>query len=104
VQLARRAQAERGALNSRLPAGGLIGACGTSRQSLALLRKAARSFGLSARACHRVVRVARTIADLAGSEALEADHLAEALTLRRIGGRPADSAARRHDTNHGKSG
>ncbi|MGI9264178.1 MAG: YifB family Mg chelatase-like AAA ATPase, partial [Gammaproteobacteria bacterium] len=40
VQLARRVQAERGALNSRLPAGGLIGACSTSRQSLALLRKA----------------------------------------------------------------
>ena len=37
---------------------------------------------LSARAYHRILKLARTIADLAGSEAVEARHLAEALQLR----------------------
>ena len=39
--------------------------------------------GLSPRAYHRVLKLARTIADLAGSEAIEASHLAEALRCRR---------------------
>jgi magnesium chelatase family protein len=38
---------------------------------------------LSARGVHRVMRVARTIADLDGSESISAAHLAEALQLRR---------------------
>lgn len=48
----------------------------------ALLSKAADRFGLSARGYHRVLRVARTIADLAGSEAVRRPHLAEALGYR----------------------
>ena len=40
----------------------------------------------SARAMHRVLRVARTIADLAGSEAIRAAHLAEAVRYRRLAG------------------
>jgi magnesium chelatase family protein len=92
VQSARLAQAGRGAVNSRLPAGDLIAVCKMSRQALELLKDAARRFGLSARACHRVVRVARTIADLASSDRLESDHLAEALALRCIDDRPADGS------------
>jgi magnesium chelatase family protein len=42
-----------------------------------------RSFGLSARGHERVIRVARTIADLAGADRVTAEHLLEALTLRR---------------------
>ncbi|PIE08012.1 MAG: AAA family ATPase [Rhodobacterales bacterium] len=51
----------------------------------ALLVKAAERFGLSARGYHRVLRVARTIADLAGSERVRNPHLAEALSYRIAG-------------------
>lgn len=50
-----------------------------------LLEGAMRQLGLSARAFHRVLKVARTVADLAGSERIEAVHLAEAIQYRRRG-------------------
>ena len=50
-----------------------------------MLVKAAERFGLSARGYHRVLRVARTIADLAGEEAVRKPHLAEALSYRITG-------------------
>ena len=53
----------------------------------ALLTKVAEKFGLSARAYHRILRVARTIADLAGSEGIGRIHVAEALSYRRVVGR-----------------
>ncbi|TFI57412.1 ATP-binding protein [Sphingomonas parva] len=48
-----------------------------------LLAQAAEAMRLSARGFHRVLRVARTIADLAGSEAVHRVHVAEALSYRR---------------------
>lgn len=47
-----------------------------------LLERSAERLQLSARAFHRVIRVARTIADLAGAEAISTEHLAEALQYR----------------------
>lgn len=51
---------------------------------LALLRDAAGSMRLSARGYHRVLRVARTLADLDGSEKIGKLHLAEALSYRAL--------------------
>lgn len=48
-----------------------------------LLAQAAESLRLSARGYHRVLRVARTLADLAGAETVARIHIAEALSFRR---------------------
>ena len=47
-----------------------------------LLERAIDHLQLSARATHRILRVARTVADLAGSEAIATPHLTEALAYR----------------------
>ena len=48
----------------------------------ALLTKVAERFHLSARGYHRVIRVARTIADLDGAETVRKPHIAEAVSFR----------------------
>jgi magnesium chelatase family protein len=50
-----------------------------------LVRQAITHLGLSARAYHRVLRVARSVADLAGAERVETAHVAEAVQYRRLG-------------------
>jgi len=49
-----------------------------------LLRTAVERLGLSARGCHRVLKVARTIADLAGAGAVAAGHVREAMQYRSL--------------------
>ena len=49
--------------------------------------KAADRMALSARGYHRILRVARTIADLAGEAALRRPHVAEALSYRLVAAR-----------------
>jgi magnesium chelatase family protein len=51
-------------------------------EARALLTKAAERFHLSARGYHRVIRVARTIADLDGSAEVRKPHIAEAISFR----------------------
>lgn len=51
----------------------------------ALLMRAADRFGLTARAYHRLLRVARTIADLEGADSVRAPHMAEAISYRLMG-------------------
>jgi magnesium chelatase family protein len=71
--------------NSRLAAGtDLAQACLVEPDALAVLGRAMRRLGLSARAYHRVLRVARTIADLAGSDGVRSAHVAEAISLRHL--------------------
>jgi magnesium chelatase family protein len=69
-------------MNGELAGSALRHACALDRPSLRLLRSASERLGLSARAFDRVRRVARTIADLAGSAAIEPEHVAEALQFR----------------------
>ncbi|MEE4119565.1 MAG: YifB family Mg chelatase-like AAA ATPase [Paracoccaceae bacterium] len=63
--------------------GALLDAIATpDAEGRALLQKAAERFGLSARGYHRVLRVARTIADLDGAETVGRAHVAEAVGFR----------------------
>ena len=70
------------ALNARLSGELLRTSCRLDAPSESMLRAAYARLGLTARSHDKVLRVARTIADLAGSERIEAPHLAEALQYR----------------------
>ena len=85
VQEARQKQLRRsGCCNARLEGKLLARACEISDGGWALLERAVDSFALSARVHHRVQRVARTVADLAGEQHIAAVHVAEALSLRQL--------------------
>ena len=64
--------------NAQIRSRDLAAACGMSAADAELFRKEMRDLDLSARAYDRVMKVARTIADLAGSERVTFDHLYEA--------------------------
>jgi magnesium chelatase family protein len=56
--------------------------CQLDEEGRALVKAAMQQLGMSARAFHRILKLARTIADLAGSESIETPHLAEAIQYR----------------------
>ena len=56
--------------------------CSLQPEGQSLMRAAMSQLNLSARAYHRILKLARTIADLAGSEEIQSPHLAEALQYR----------------------
>ena len=89
VEAARRIQQRRFAgeeisCNARIPAGRLQQFCPLEKQALDFLRTSFENLGMTARAYDRVVKVARTIADLAGEEQVAKKHVAEALAYRAL--------------------
>lgn len=74
--------ARSGETNARLGQAGLKQVAGLDATGRGLLEQAIGRLNLSARACHRILKVARTIADLDGSEAIGNAHLAEAISYR----------------------
>ena len=68
--------------NARMDSRELRSFCVLDAESEELMRGAFEAMGLSARSYDRILRVARTIADLDGSEEIRSDHLAEAIQYR----------------------
>lgn len=84
VARARDAQTVRGAgLNATLDLDALERIAAPDAPGAALLAKAAETLSLSARAYHRTLKVARTVADLDGADTVRRIHVAEALSLKR---------------------
>jgi magnesium chelatase family protein len=71
-----------GSYNARLDNAAVERHCKPNAACLSLLERAIRQLGLSARGYHRVLKVARTIADMSGQEHIELEHITEALALR----------------------
>jgi magnesium chelatase family protein len=71
-------------VNARLKGAALRRACPVDDAGRRLLTSAVEKLGLSARAHDRILRVARTIADLEGSESIRTAHLAEAVQYRAL--------------------
>jgi magnesium chelatase family protein len=82
VAAARLRQAPRGCINARLAVDSLLAVCDPDSAALRTLERAAGRFHLSARACHRILRVARTVADLSSDARVGLPHVSEALGLR----------------------
>ena len=78
--------------NAQATASQIEAIAGADESALALLRDAAESTRLSARGYHRVLKVARTLADLSGGGAVSRIHIAEALSFRIAGAQTALAA------------
>jgi magnesium chelatase family protein len=84
VEAAREIQAPRGHANSRLPARVLRKLCALDDSGERTLEMAMRRMSLSARAHDRILKVARTVADLDRSESVTSKHVAEAVQYRSL--------------------
>jgi len=83
VAAARALQQQRsGKVNAQLTQSEITAHCGLSTAEQGLLERAAESLRLSARSVHRILRVARTIADLGDSPEITGRHLGEAIGYR----------------------
>ena len=92
VLLARARQEQRGVINSALAGRDLETCCRLDAAGETLLTGAMGRLGLSARALHRILRVARTLADLEGAETIRQPHLVEALGYRKLDRKPVRNA------------
>jgi magnesium chelatase family protein len=85
VETARLRQLQRqGQANSLLSTAEIDQYCAADEAGMSLLKQAISRLNLSARAYHRILKIARTIADLAGEGAIAAAHIAEAVQYRRF--------------------
>jgi magnesium chelatase family protein len=84
VVRARAIQQERGSYNADIPVRQLRKLCELDEAGERILEMAVRRMGLSARAHDRILKVARTIADLDSAERVTAKHLAEAVQYRSL--------------------
>ena len=73
-----------GMCNARMGPRELRSFCRLDDESAELLKQAFDAFGLTARSYERILKVARTIADLDGSERITVDHIAEAIQYRTV--------------------
>lgn len=78
----RRLRGSRCTCNADMGAGEVQTYCALDTASQSLMRAAVRQLNLTARGYHRILKLARTIADLAGSESIGPAHLAEAIQYR----------------------
>ena len=78
------AQQRHGKTNAGMTAMEVKKFCGLSEPGHQLLEQAMEKFGLSNRAYHRILKLARTIADLAESESIQINHLSEAIGYRKL--------------------
>ena len=89
VEKARQIQARRFAdedflINAQIPSRRIGTYCALGKEEEAMMEQMYESFSLTGRSYMKILRVARTIADMADEEAISADHLAEAFTYRMI--------------------
>jgi magnesium chelatase family protein len=89
VLAARERQWARGAINAHLNEKQLAEVATPAGEALALLRRACEQMRLSARGYTRILRVARTLADLDGKDAVGRVHIAEAISYRQPEAQPA---------------
>ncbi len=84
VKARQRAWRRCGKANDQLSTREIERFCALSDSTYRLLEKAIQQFGLSHRAYHRILKVARTIADLSGAESIDQSHISEAIAYRKL--------------------
>jgi len=89
IKLRERQLTRQHCLNSALEGDQLISACRLAPKTHTWFVAAIKALSLSARSAHRRLRVARTLADLGGSDTVSITHLETALSFREIDGQSA---------------